>query len=186
MRASMRAKYRAARRPCAVGGPTCDGSDCVLSDADATRPPAPGRGVSRRCRTTRTLARANRRLVGGTARHHRPLLPRLVTLLSERDPAFKNSTVHVGATEWPRPTNADESAPWWKAVRHHPGKRHFDGPEHDWTDARNRRDKEHYLGTRDAPDEAICRGHFYLHKIKDVSGKFAASRPRRGGEGRRS
>ena len=87
-----------------------------------------------------------------------PLLPRLITLLTERDPAFKNSTVHVVSTEWPRPTKADEAAPWWKAVRHHPGKRHWDGPEHDWKDARNRMDKEHYLGTKDAPDDAICRG----------------------------
>ena len=55
-------------------------------------------------------------------------------------------------------------------MRHHPGKRHWDGPEHDWKDARNRRDQEHYLGTKDAPDEAICRGHFYLHKIKDADG----------------
>ena len=55
-------------------------------------------------------------------------------------------------------------------MRHHPGKRHWDGPEHDWKDALNRRDKEHYLGTKDAPDEALCRGHFYVHKIKDVDG----------------
>ena len=99
-----------------------------------------------------------------------PLLPRLITLLTERDPALKNSTVHVVSSEWPRPTQDDEAAPWWKAVRHHPGKRHWDGPEHDWKDARNRRDQEHYLGTKDAPDDAICRGHFYLHKIKDVDG----------------
>ena len=99
-----------------------------------------------------------------------PLLPRLITLLIERDPALKNSTVHVVSSEWPRPTQDDEAAPWWKAVRHHPGKRHWDGPEHDWADARNRRDKEHYLGTKDAPDEALCRGHFYVHKIKDVDG----------------
>ena len=55
-------------------------------------------------------------------------------------------------------------------MRHHPGKRHWDGPDHDWADARNRRDQEHYLGTKDAPDEDICRGHFYLHKIKAVDG----------------
>ena len=65
-------------------------------------------------------------------------------------------------------------------MRHHPGKRHWDGPEHDWADARNRRDQEHYLGTKDAPDDAICRGHFYLHKIKDVDGI-----PERLGPGRR-
>ena len=99
-----------------------------------------------------------------------PLLPRLITVLTERDPAFRNSTVHVVSSEWPRPTKADEAAPWWKAVRHHPGKRHWDGPAHDWADARNREDNEHYLGTKDAPDEAICRGHFYLHKIKAVDG----------------
>ena len=36
-----------------------------------------------------------------------PLLPRLITLLTERDPALKNSTVH-GVLEWPRPTQDDE------------------------------------------------------------------------------
>ena len=62
-------------------------------------------------------------------------------------------------------------------MRHHPGKRL--GPEHDWKDARNRRDQEHYLGTKDAPDDAICRGP-PAYWIKDVDGIRAAGPGARG------
>jgi len=106
-----------------------------------------------------------------------PVLPRLIYFLVHNKTYYTtnitilatNST-HLVSSEWPHPSLEESSAPWFGAVAHSPHPSHWDGVTHNWNQGMNPRSKT-FLGTHiPGVKDQLCFGHFYLHKVKSISG----------------